>query len=88
VGAAHESLALGGEHAAFGVDHFAEVLGFDEGMVATEFVDFGLDILQVFGDFLTDLTGVYDEETLLAVGCLRFLGCSHFTGEEGGAGPG
>ena len=85
---AHESLAGGGKHAAFGVDLFTEVLSLDEGVIAAVLADLGFYEAQVFGDFLTNFFGGDLEEALLTVLLLSFEGSAFLSGEQGLGGPG
>ena len=83
-----ESEAGGGEHAGFGVDGFAEVLGADTGVVAAVFGDDTLDMQGVGGKDGADIIGGEEEEALEAVLLLGAQGGAALAVEQGIGGPG
>ena len=70
-----------------GVDLFVEILGFDEGVLATVGVDCLLDMVGVVGEALPDGFGITDEETLTTITLFSEASKAHLTREEGIAGP-
>ena len=77
-----------GEHAGLGVHGFAEILGADEGMVATEFGYDPVNMLTVFGGYATDVFGGVEEDALDTIGFLEAESVAALALEEGAGNPG
>ncbi len=78
----------GCEHARFGINVFAEVLGADEGMVATKFANLVTEVLAIKIIVLSDVLAIDDEDALDPILLFHFEGGAFFTFEEGIDGPG
>ena len=70
----YQSHAGGVEHAGGGVDLFVEVLGFDEGVLATPAGDDGIDVGAIGGEDLANVVGVDHEEAFAIVVFFGILG--------------
>ena len=82
-----EGHAGGVEHAGGGVDLFVEVLGFDEGVLATPAGDDGINVGAVGGEELADMVGIDHEDALAVVEFFQILGMANLLRKKGGAGP-
>ena len=71
--AEHELAAAGIEEATFAEDGFVEVFAGDDGVVAAEAVDLGLEEAAVVGVAGDDGVGVEEPDTLPAVCLLAYL---------------
>ena len=80
--------AGGGEHAGLGVEGLAEVLGADEGMVATLLGDDTIDMQTISGEDAADIIGGITKDTLDAILPFSLLSTATLALEEGARSPG
>ena len=85
--AKYESHTGGIEHASGGVDLFVEVLGLDEGMLATPAGDDGIDMGAIVGKYPADMVGIDHEDATAVVEFFGILSMADLLGEQGGTGP-